>query len=148
MTASTRIIDHDYVVGRIADWEKRLNELYSNLENWTKNIGEVEIRRTEVPQAREELMQKFDVEPRNLPAIAIKLNKNRLSFMPMGLWVIGANGRLNIKTSKNHYILVDIGGEEGAPSEWVIVSPVKRSQRVPMKEVTITKLLKDEDPFV
>lgn len=147
MTASPRIIDHDYVVGRIADWEKRLNALYSNLETWTHNIGAVEIRRTEVPQAREELMQKFDVDPRNLPAIAIKFNNNRLSFMPMGLWVIGANGRLNIKTNKNHYILVDFGGVEGAPSEWVIVSPIKRSQRIPMTEVTLNKLLNDEDPF-
>ena len=147
MTASTRVIDHDYVVGRIADWEKRLNALYSNLESWARNIGEVEIIRTEVPQAREELMQKFDVEPRQLPAIAIKFDKNRLSFMPMGLWVIGANGRLNIKTNKNHYILVDFGGEEGASSEWIIVSPIKRNRRVLMTEVTITKLLKDEDPF-
>ena len=37
-------------------------------------------------------------------------------FIPMGLWVIGANGRVDIITAKNRYILFDkcvgIGSEE------------------------------------
>ncbi len=56
-------------------------------------------------------MQQFDVEPRKLSAIAISFNKSRTSFVPMGLWVVGSNGRVNIKTNKNHYILVDMGEE-------------------------------------
>jgi len=148
MTTYEKVIDHDYVVARITDWENRLNALYSNLEDWSKNYGATEIAKTGIPQAREDLMIKFDVEPRSLPALVIKFNDNKVSFMPMGLWVIGANGRLNIKTRERHYILVDYGGEEGAPSEWIIVSPVKRSQRIPMNEVSMAKLLKDEDPFL
>lgn len=56
-------------------------------------------------------MQQFDVEPRKLSAIAISFNKSGTSFVPMGLWVVGSNGRVNIKTNKNHYILVDMGEE-------------------------------------
>ena len=93
-------------------------------------------------------MQQFDVEPRSIPALAIISDKNRISFMPMGLWVIGANGRLNIKTNKNHYILIDTGAKDGAPSNWVLVSPIKRSQRVPLDKSSVAKMIKDEDPFV
>lgn len=150
MTSLAKQIDHDYLEDRINDWVCRLNDLYSMLEVWAKdyNIGEIQISRKDVPQAREELMQQFDVEPRNIPAIILSSETNRVSIIPMGLWVIGANGRLNIKTNQNHYILIDVGGKDSAPSEWVLVSPVKRSQRIQLNKPTLTKLIKDEDPFI
>jgi len=148
MTSLANQIDRDYVVDRITDWVKRINDLYAILETWVEDIGDVQISRTEVLQAREELMQEFGVEPKNIPAITLRSDNNRVSIMPMGLWVIGANGRLNIKTNKNCYILIDIGGKDDDPSEWVLVSPLKRGQQIPINKLTIAKLIKDEDPFV
>jgi hypothetical protein len=148
MALLAKKIDHDYVLFRINNWEERLSYLYSDIERWANEVGRVEIKKIDVLQAIEELMQQFDVEPRKLSAIAVSFNKNRTSFVPMGLWVVGSNGRVNIKTNKNHYILVDMGEESSVPSQWTVVNPSKRNQKISFDKSTLTKLLNDEDIFL
>ncbi len=141
-------IDREHILWRVSDWKNRLNRLFSNIENWTKDFATIKIQKSDIPQAREELMYKFGIDPDTVPAMAIFLGKIRASFVPMGIWVIGSNGRVNITTNKNQYILLDLGGDNDNPSQWVIVNPSKRKERISFDRNTLSKIIRDEALFI
>lgn len=139
-------VTQDHIVERIKDWKARLNDLGRIIEGWANKIEGATVRRTEIPQAREELMQRYGVDPQYLPAVAVLQGSHRVSFVPLGLWVIGANGRVNITTNHHNYILID-GAEFQSPPDWIIVDPFLRNKRMPLSEDALRRLAKDEDPF-
>jgi hypothetical protein len=56
----------------------------------------------------EELMKTLKVPPRDLPILDLFKHGNpAASVEPRGLWIIGANGRLDLITGNEHYIIVD-----------------------------------------
>jgi hypothetical protein len=148
MGEQVKKIDREYILWRISDWKKRLNQLWSDIEGWAGDFGKAEIQKNEIPQAREDLMHRFDIDPETVPAMAIRLGRHRASFVPMGLWVIGSNGRVNVNTNKKQYILLDLGGDDGNPSQWTVVNPSKRKQRISLDRNTLAKLIKDEELFL
>jgi len=117
------------------------------MTGWAENFGKVEIRRRDIPRAREYLMYRFGIEPETVPAMAVRFGRNRVSFVPIGLWLIGSNGRVNITTDKNRYILLDLGGDDGEPSRWTVVNPSERGQRISFDQNSLAKLMKDESLF-
>jgi len=92
-------------------------------------------------------MHRFGIDPETVPAVAVRFGRHRASFIPMGLWVVGSNGRVNINTNENQYILLDLGGDDGKPSRWTVVNPSERNQRISLDRNTLTKLIKDEELF-
>lgn len=132
-------MDKSYVVERIDDWEHRLNALYAQIEAWFNTLPPDPVREIlagSVLQRDEPLMRQFEVPPRLLPTRAILYGKNRLSFVPSALWVIGANGRVNITTNTQQFALVDLGGAMDLPSDWQIVtSKLKNVHRTFDQEV-------------
>ena len=148
MAQQEKKIDREHILWLISDWKKRLNLLFSDVENWAKDFEEAKTQKTDIPQAREELMHKFDIDPDTVPAMTIFFGKHRTSFVPMGLWVIGSNGRVNITTNKNQYILIDLGGDDDKQSQWMIVNPSKRKQRISLDQNTLAKIITDEDIFI
>lgn len=146
MKLQEETLDREYIKTRINNWKERLAKLYDNIENWAQELGELEVQKKNILQFKEELMYRFDVEPESIPTIAIHYGIHRVSLVPMALWVLGANGRLNITTNKNQYILVDIGISD-TDSRWVIVDTSKRGQRISLNKVTFLKLIKDEGLF-
>ena len=67
----------------------------------------------------EELMRKFDVpETRSRHFVWTEMAATRC-FKPKGLWVIGANGRIDLYTRKGAFIIVDLA-ERGASPRWTI----------------------------
>jgi hypothetical protein len=66
----------------------------------------------------EELMQRFAVPARELPALAVcRAAQDVLTFKPYGLWVIGANGRIDVFGQAASYFLVD-RAPRFQPSRW------------------------------
>lgn len=45
-----------------------------------------------------------------------------MSFVPGPLWILGANGRVNVSTNRRQFVLVDLGGKDNAPSDWQIIT--------------------------
>lgn len=115
----------EQVISRIDDWVHRLEGLYDLVETWFKALPEApnkEPLEGSVLQRDEPLMRQFDVPPRMIPTRAFLYGKNRVSFVPSALWVIGANGRVNVTVGGQQYILVDMGGQQGQQSDWQIVT--------------------------
>lgn len=134
------------IIARIDDWKNRLAGLCELIKQWAEEIDGTEVLSNEVPQAREELMQRFGVEPGKLPAVAVVRGKQRVSFVPLALWVIGVNGRVNITTNRHTYILVDASEVESS-SRWVVLNLAKRSQKIPLQREVLSRLIQDEDLF-
>ena len=147
MEQEVKKIDRKHILWRNSNWKERLNHLFSDIENWGKNFETIQIQQSNIPQAREELMYKFNIVPDMVPTMAILFDKHRTSFVPMGLWVIGSNGRVNITTHNNQYILIDLGGDDGKPSQWTIVNPSKRKERISFDQNILAKIIEDEDIF-
>ncbi len=128
------------VLERVVDWEKRINKLYDKVTQWAEDAG-FRTERTRKVLMSEELMQKFAVPDRELPVLDIlRESQTAASFVPLGLWIIGANGRINVVTHAGTHILIDRARELGKP-EWTLVNRNDRRQFSPFDEAAFAKLV-------
>jgi len=122
------IIDRERVEKRIEDWVLRIKKLYAEIETYYENLPTLsdsptrEILRGSILQTVEEPMERCDVLPRMIPTLSILYGKIRVSFVPRGLWILGINGRINITTNTQMYILVDASAYGDENSQWKIVT--------------------------
>jgi len=124
-------ITKEDLVNQIENWRKRLSDLYSIITEWLKDDKRYSVKTTDTVQIYEELMQKYKINPQNFPvADILKNGKLILSIKPFGLWVIGANGRIDIITGKGSQMLTDMSEQFQAP-QWTVFSPKNRRKGLP-----------------
>jgi hypothetical protein len=119
-------IDKPYIESKVKDWLDRIENVYNTVKTTLKDFNDIKIVSTRQFLMYEELMQQFDVPPTNVPILDLKQRGSLLAtFKPVGLWVIGANGRIDILTKDGAFILVDVS-EKGSPSTWKVYTPKNR----------------------
>lgn len=134
----------ELVVQRVGDWIARLNALYGQIEVWYELLPPARNRqllRGSILQRDEALMQQFEITPQMIETRSIIYDRNRVSFVPSALWIVGANGRVNVTTADRQYPLVDFGGREGVPSDWRIVASQLNSIHIPFTEEVFQNLV-------
>ena len=131
---TSETIDASHIQRRIANWEERLNELYKKINDWLPEDWQGQ---NGIPvNMHEKLMKKFHIEPMQMPTYVLSNeSKETVTIEPYGLWLIGANGRVDMKRGDNHYLLVDIAGNFN-PSEWYVAKIDQRQRR---NRVALTK---------
>ena len=73
-------------------------------------------------------MQKFNIPARELPILDLIQDGRRVaSIEPRGLWIIGANGRLDFTRNGERYLITDESDNFGSPS-WHISAFSNRRQ--------------------
>ena len=95
---------------RIDDWMDRLGQLRQLVDEWVSQSPGNSLRVAEAPAVpmREQLMQQHHMPERSMPAFRVMKGDKQLAlFRPAGLWVTGANGRVDVFTEKAAPILVD-----------------------------------------
>ncbi len=113
----TITIDKQHVEKRVKDWKKRVNDLYSNLKDWLKG-SDYSLKLGARLTMYEELMAQYKIPAAEIDTADIyKGNEILVSIKPKGLWIIGANGQIDILTSKGSYSLLDNAEEFDAP-QW------------------------------
>lgn len=130
---------HKKVKDRVDDWIERLKCLRNTMESWLPNGYHI----SERPPVRmyEELMQKFNVSPVDAPAFDILQGNERiLRVQPIGLWIIGANGRVDLINATTSYILVDRAESFQSPS-WHYYSSKDRKSPTPFDKERFISLL-------
>jgi hypothetical protein len=89
-------ISKESVVKRVKDWLKRLDALLNQIKNWASANGWTVEDGAPVPM-REEPMERFAVPESRQPSLSIRsVQGAEIWIKPKGLWVIGANGRVDI----------------------------------------------------
>ncbi len=125
-----RVVTKKNVEGRLRDWERRLRELFAQVERWSiAQWGEGCITHGSIVPPREYAMEEVGVNPRRLPTLTVRAGLRTISFEPRCLWIIGANGQVDVSVEGNpmflqkppaYHVLVDIGGRDGQPTDWQI----------------------------
>jgi hypothetical protein len=131
--------ERSYVVDRIADWVSRINNVYANVEEWSAGLG-VSIDKSRTVLMSEELMQKFAVPDRDLQILDLsKDGKSLLSFVPVGLWIFGSNGRIEIISKQGTTLLLDTARSPDPPNWLIFLDKIKRTFE-PWSKVAFLKL--------
>jgi hypothetical protein len=117
-------LDKETVEARIANWQIRLQSLCEIVKGFAQKYDcpLEDILEGQVLQRLEQPMIQFQVQPKMLPTIAILKGMNRVSLVPSVLWILGADGRVNVSTNSHQYILVDTRKYEEAESDWRIAT--------------------------
>lgn len=134
-------IDKPYIEDRANKWIEKVDNLYKIVRDALKNDTDIEYRVDNNVVMYEELMDKFGVPPKNVPIFDIYIKKQLIAtFKPIGLWVIGAAGRIDILTKKGSYILIDMSENESTPL-WRVFTPQNRKKGESFDEAFISKLV-------
>jgi hypothetical protein len=105
------------VQAQVEDWLGRLEVLFASIKRWAIEQGwQIE------PQApvtmHEAPMQRFSLDPVPLESFILHAPEGgKVWVMPNALWVIGANGRVDLLGTNGVYVLFD-RAPSLAPPEW------------------------------
>ncbi|EIC21630.1 hypothetical protein [Thiorhodovibrio frisius] len=109
-------ISKEHVEKRVDDWVKRIANLYSSIQEWLDPLPSYEIKKENDVRMYEELMQKNDISERTLTSLEIYFEGSIVATVkPIGLWIVGANRRVDILLNKGAIMLVDISEHFEAP---------------------------------
>jgi len=119
-------IDKQHVEKRIIDWKKRVSDLYSTIELWLTG-SDYYIKRGSKLKMYEKLMSEFNVHPTEVDTADIyQFDKIVLTIKPRGLWVLSANGRIDLISNNGNYTLVDFA-EQFEPPHWKLFNSNKKN---------------------
>jgi hypothetical protein len=136
---TSREIDRDHITRRIDDWANRIDALYRQVTGWLP-AGWMADREGTI-KMREELMQKFGVPARDLPMLQLSYQgQSSARIEPRGLWIIGANGRLDFFTRSGQYVIIDTAENFESP-DWRIAPLSDRRTLQPFNRETFTSAL-------
>lgn len=102
---------------RVSDWEKRINDLYGRVIEWLPH-GWRKKNEQRFVQMHETMMKEHGVGPKKLPILEFEGPNGVVAQLePRGLWIIGANGRIDLRIGSEHYVIVDRADNFAQP-EW------------------------------
>jgi len=133
--------DKTYFEERITEWRLRLEALYSQVRGWTPPDWIVDPG--QILQRQEEIMRRHGIVASSLPTLTLLRGKSRVSFVPSALWVIGADGRVNVTTNTAQCPLVDRRQNPSLPSDWVLVKGSRQDQMVKFDRHAMLTLLQE-----
>ena len=126
-TVAVSILDTEYITKRVADWEERILNLYSEVRSWVRSDSGYSFREGKIAMMHEGLMKEFEVPPKPIPTLDLFHNDSlKLSFKPKGLWIMGANGRIDILSLKTGGLILIDKAENFQPPQWYLVENTNR----------------------
>ncbi len=121
---TSETVDAAHVQRRVDNWEERLNGLYAMIGDWLPDGWEA--RRGAPVVMNEPLMQRFEVSAKRMPTLELRdLNGHVARLEPHALWIIGENGRVDLKRDGRFYFIVDTA-ENFAPPNWEVSRAERR----------------------
>ena len=116
----TETLDKAMVEELVADWKKRLTDLYATIATWLEGT-EYTLKPSSKRKFYEGPMYYKDVPPTMVDTATIYKGKELIiAIDPRGLWVIGSNGMVELLTSKGiSHNLLDMAGEFEQPM-WML----------------------------
>lgn len=132
-------IDRAHITRRVNDWADRIDRLYTQLEQWLPQGWTAD--RASTVRMHEQLMQDFGIGPRELPVLRLSHQSRSVARIePRALWIIGANGRLDLFRGNDQFIIVDTA-ENLEPSNWRIAPLSNRNRLLPLDRQTFVAVL-------
>ena len=133
-------IDATHVRRRVDDWEERLNGLYATIGEWLPDGWEA--RQGAPVLMHEKMMRKFDVDAKPMPTLELHGRGGEIvKLEPHALWIIGNNGRVDVKRDGRRYLIVDAAENFGEP-DWQAARDERRCDRESVTRDWLTRILR------
>jgi hypothetical protein len=134
---TTPALTKSHVERRVRDWLRRLDALYAQVREALGDAYEYRVERDHF--MHEDLMRKFNVGATRVPWLTIVRKEDRRTIghlYPRGLWIIGANGRVDFDTPEGLYVVVDVA-ENFAEANWHFASVSRRQNLKRLSDAAI-----------
>ncbi len=124
---TSNMVDAAHIRRRVDDWEERLSGLYAMIGDWLPDGWKA---RPGAPVIMHEpLMRKFGMDAKPMPALELRDCEGHAARLePRGLWIIGGNGRVDLKGGSQRYLVVDMAESFEAPN-WQVACAERRCDR-------------------
>ena len=133
-------IDAQHIRRRVDDWEERLNGLFAAIGGWLPDGWEA--RQGAPVVMHEELMRRFGVAAKRMPTLELGDRAGHVArLVPRGLWIIGSNGRVDLKRDGHRYLVVDMAENFEAP-DWQAAPADQRCTREAVSEDWLKRVLR------
>ena len=132
-------ITPEHIRRRVADWKKRIDDLYAQIAGWLPNG--YSLRHGKPMWMNEKMMREYDVPDEEVPVLEIlkdDLVVGRIE--PRVLWILGPNGRLQFLAGGQHF-LIDDRAEIFDPPKWTAMPFMDRRNRRPLDREVFQSLL-------
>lgn len=137
---TSETISVEDIVRRVEDWETRVTDFYTMIDNWLPDGWQA--CKGQPVFMHEELMREFGVERKEIPThILTGRAGNSAQLEPRALWIIGTNGRIDLKRDDHRYLIVDMASNFNSPN-WQVVPAEQRYDREPVTEDWLKRVLK------
>lgn len=111
-------VTREHIESRVDEWRQRLHDLFSDVIIWARAQGWRVDDSGRVPM-HEQLMRQFDMPATDQPVLRLDGEQGYALFRPKALWVIGANGRVDLFTARGAFTIVDLA-EAGEAPRWTV----------------------------
>jgi len=102
------VMEREYIARRICNWQERVESLFEQIEGWCDNLENVTCDDPGNIEMSEQMMVDFKLPAIDMPSRRVLHNGNVMMFIkPYGLWIIGANGRIDVIGRKSISKLVN-----------------------------------------
>ena len=120
-------VDAAHIRRRVDNWEERVKRLYTMIGDWLPEGWESGPGTPVV--MHEPLMRKFGMDAKPMPTLELHDHAGHVARLePRGLWIIGSNGRIDLKGGSQRHLIVDMAENFGAP-DWQVVRAERRCDR-------------------
>ena len=132
-------IDAAHIRRRVDDWESRVKALFKEIVSWLPQGWEA---RPGTPvRMFEEMMQKHGVGERFVPTLELRSQSGHCARLePRALWIIGSNGRVDLKHAGSRYLIVDQAKNLEEP-DWQVVNAQDRWELEPLTRDWLQRIL-------
>ena len=131
-------IDRAHVERRIEDWQHRVVTLYDHLEGWLPP-GWSSQRRLDVVMD-EQVMRNVGLSAKRLPSLVLQHGTFAVRLQPRALWIMGANGRIDIVSPVRHAVIVDRADLYDSP-QWTIAPFLDQLAQYPLTRESFVETL-------
>ena len=137
---ATDDLDRGYVERRLEDWSDRINGLYAQIRQWIP-VGWTARSQDARFAIQEAPMKRAGIEAREFPTLElIKDGIIRVHVRPHALWIIGANGRIDLVAKRGLFLIVD-QANIFTPPVWQVSPMTAREDIKPFDSVQLLNLL-------
>lgn len=124
---SEGVFERQQVIEEVDDWLRRVEQLYSDVREWLEDDKDLRCEQARTVTVSEEMMREFAVADRDLPVLDVLRDDQVVaSFVPRGLWLIGAWGRVDVITRDRTWILLAM--KQRDDFEWKLASSENRER--------------------
>lgn len=138
---SCEYMDSEYIKKRATDWQNRVHGLIESIKEWSIGNSNIKIKPSRKQMMHEGLMKTFEVPMIEIESADIlKDGKTVMVLKPFGLWIMGANGRVDLLSAKGNYVIVDVAEKFQTP-KWNLFLKNDKNQGVDFTKTSFDRLL-------